>query len=230
MKLLKSSQGLQPHKVKTGTPALKIFKKDSTIPVDDIRDAVIKLKRERIISTALELFNENGLNNTTLFAVAEKMNVTKPFIYTHFKSKNELLAEICSRGIRASLNVLDSVVASEGSATEKLRVFAHEFMLAVIENQSHIAIYTREEKNLALESKKAIQKMRREFDRKFCTLLEQGVTDGEFQVADVRLTALSIGGLISWSYVWYRPDGRLSKKETADHVAELVLAMVKTKR
>jgi AcrR family transcriptional regulator len=158
------------------------------------------------------------------------MNVTKPFIYTHFKSKNELLAEICSRGIRASLNVLDSVVASEGSATEKLRVFAHEFMLAVIENQSHIAIYTREEKNLALESKKAIQKMRREFDRKFCVLLEQGVTDGEFQVADVQLTALSIGGLISWSYVWYRPDGRLSKKETADHVAELVLAMVKTKR
>jgi hypothetical protein len=46
----------------------------------------------------------------------------------------------------------------------------------------------------------------------------------------VQLTALSIGGLISWSYVWYRPDGRLSKKETADHVAELVLAMVKTKR
>ena len=72
--------------------------------------------------------------------------------------------------------------------------------------------------------------MRREFDRKFCFLLEQGVKAGEFQVADVRLTSLSIGGLISWSYVWYRPDGRLSKQETSDHVAELVLAMVKAKR
>jgi len=230
MNTVKSLLAARKKVLKTPSPAIKKSSPTLSAPVDDIRDAVTKLKRERIISTALELFNENGLNNTTLFAVAEKMNVTKPFIYTHFKSKNELLAEICSRGIRASLNVLDSVVASEGSATEKLRVFAHEFMLAVIENQSHIAIYTREEKNLALESKKAIQKMRREFDRKFCVLLEQGVTDGEFQVADVQLTALSIGGLISWSYVWYRPDGRLSKKETADHVAELVLAMVKTKR
>jgi hypothetical protein len=126
--------------------------------------------------------------------------------------------------------VLDRVVATNDSATEKLRIFAHDFMMAVIENQSHIAIYTREEKNLAPESRKAIQKMRREFDRKFCLLLEQGVKVGEFQVADVRLTSLSIGGLISWSYVWYRPDGRLSKQETSDHVAELVLAMVKAKR
>ena len=230
MNKVKSPPVARKKVLKTPSPANKKSSATLSSPVDDIRDAVTKLKRERIIDTALELFNENGLNNTTLFAVAEKMNVTKPFIYTHFKSKNELLSEICSRGIRASMDVLDRVVASNDSATEKLRIFAHDFMMAVIENQSHIAIYTREEKNLAPESRKAIQKMRREFDRKFCLLLEQGVKAGEFQVADVRLTSLSIGGLISWSYVWYRPDGRLSKQETSDHVAELVLAMVKAKR
>jgi AcrR family transcriptional regulator len=216
--------------VKAPAKTAKKTTSSSSPPIDDIRDAVTKLKRERIISTALELFNQNGLTNTTLDAVAEQMNVTKPFIYTHFKSKNELLSEICSRGIRASLDVLDRVVASKDSPTVKLRVLAHDFMMAVIENQSHIAIYTREEKHLSPESSKAIQKMRREFDRKFCALLEQGVKDGEFQVDDVKLTSLSIGGLISWSYVWYRPDGRLSKNETADHVAELVMAMVKAKR
>ena len=230
MNKVKSPPVARKKVLKTPSPANKKSSATLSSPVDDIRDAVTKLKRERIIDTALELFNENGLNNTTLFAVAEKMNVTKPFIYTHFKSKNELLSEICSRGIRASMDVLDRVVATNDSATEKLRIFAHDFMMAVIENQSHIAIYTREEKNLAPESRKAIQKMRREFDRKFCLLLEQGVKAGEFQVADVRLTSLSIGGLISWSYVWYRPDGRLSKQETSDHVAELVLAMVKAKR
>ncbi len=216
--------------VKAPAKTAKKTTSSSSPPIDDIRDAVTKLKRERIISTALELFNQNGLTNTTLDAVAEQMNVTKPFIYTHFKSKNELLSEICSRGIRASLDVLDRVVASKDSPTVKLRVLAHDFMMAVIENQSHIAIYTREEKHLSPESSMAIQKMRREFDRKFCALLEQGVKDGEFQVDDVKLTSLSIGGLISWSYVWYRPDGRLSKNETADHVAELVMAMVKAKR
>jgi len=197
--------------------------------VEDIRDAVSRLKRERIITTAVDLFHKNGLGNTTLEAVAQRMNVTKPFIYSHFKSKEELLAEICSRGIRSSLDVLDRVVASGGSATDKLATMAHDFMLAVLENQGHIAIYNREEKHLSQESRNAINSMRREFDRKFSALLDEGVANGEFIVDDVQIASLAIGGIISWSYVWYRPDGRLTPEQTAEQIAQLVLSMVQAK-
>ena len=197
--------------------------------LEDIRDAVSRLKRERIIATAVGLFYNNGLSNTSLEAVAEKMNVTKPFIYSHFKSKNDLLAEICARGIRASLDALNRVVASEGSATDKLQALARDFMLAVLENQAHIAIYNREEKDLSPHDRDAINEMRSEFDRKFCALLNEGVSSGAFVVDDVKLASLAIGGIVSWSYVWFRPNGRLTKAETADRVADLVLAMVQAK-
>ena len=197
--------------------------------VEDIRDAVSRLKRERIVSTAVELFYSDGFGNTTLEAVAEKMNVTKPFIYSHFNSKNDLLAAICSQGIGASLAALNRIVGSQGSPTEKLQVLAREFMLAVIQNQGHIAIYTREQKHLSKENSDAIDDMRREFDRKFCALLTEGVKAGEFAVDDVQLASLAIGGIVSWSYVWYRPNGRLTKDETADRISDLVLAMVRAK-
>ena len=197
--------------------------------VEDIRDAVSRLKRERIISTAVDLFHNHGLGNTTLEAVAEKMNVTKPFIYSHFKSKNALLAEICSRGIRASLDVMDRIVASEGTATQKVQTLARDFMFAVLENQGHIAIYTREQKHLSKEDTDAIDNMRREFDRKFCALLNEGIASSEFVVEDVQLASLAIGGIVSWSCVWYRPDGRLTKAETADRISDLVLAMIQAK-
>ena len=197
--------------------------------IEDIRDAVSRLKRERIIATAVDLFHNHGLGNTTLEAVADKMNVTKPFIYSHFKSKNELLAEICSRGIRASLDALDRVVASGGSATEKIQALSREFMLAVLANQGHIAIYTREQKHLSRKDSDAIDDMRREFDRKFCALLREGVAAGEFVVDDVQMASLAIGGIVSWSYVWYRPGGRLTPAETADRISDLVLAMVQAK-
>ena len=198
-------------------------------PVEDIRDAVSRLKRERIISTAVDLFFSQGFGNTTLEAVAEKMNVTKPFIYSHFNSKNDLLAAICSQGIGASLDVLNRVVASDGSPTDKIQVLARDFMLAVLENQGHIAIYTREQKHLSKENSDAIDDMRREFDRKFCALLNQGVVAGEFIVDDVQMASLAIGGIVSWSYVWYRPNGRLTRAETADRISDLVLAMVQAK-
>jgi AcrR family transcriptional regulator len=212
-------------------PAARAERQPSANPnaPEDIRDAVSRLKRERIIATAVELFYNNGLSNTTLEAVADQMNVTKPFIYSHFKSKSELLAEICSRGIRASLDALNRVVAGDGTATDKLQALARDFMLAVLSNQAHIAIYNREEKHLSPEDSEAINSMRREFDRKFCALLNEGVATGEFVVEDVQITSLAIGGIVSWSYVWYRPNGRLTPAETADHVADLVLAMVQAK-
>ena len=201
----------------------------NAILVEDIRDAVTRLKRERIIATAVELFHNDGLGNTTLEAVAEKMNVTKPFIYSHFKSKNALLAEICSRGIRASLDVMNRIVASEGTATEKVRALARDFMIAVLENRGHIAIYTREQKHLSAGDAKAIDNMRREFDRKFCGLLDEGVATGEFVINDVQMASLAIGGIVSWSYVWYRPNGRLTQAETAEQISALVMAMIQVK-
>ena len=201
---------------------------DASAP-EDIRDAVFRLKRERIIATAVELFYNKGLGNTTLEAVAEQMGVTKPFIYSHFKSKSELLAEICVRGIRASLDALNKVLAAPGSPTDKLQALARDFMLAVLGNQAHIAIYNREEKELSAEDGEIINEMRREFDRKLCALLEAGVASGEFAIDDVQITSLAIGGLVSWSYVWFRPNGRLTPAETADQVVDLVLAMVQAK-
>ena len=216
-----------PAKAVARSARLRSAPPDANAP-EDIRDAVARLKRERIIATAVELFYKQGLSNTTLEQVADQMNVTKPFIYSQFKSKSELLAEICSRGIRASLDALNRAVASEGSATDRLQTLARDFMLAVLVNQAHIAIYNREEKHLSPDDSEAINQMRREFDRKFCALLDAGVASGEFAVDDVQLASLAIGGIVSWSYVWYRPNGRLSQAETADRVADLVLALVQS--
>ena len=113
--------------------------------------------------------------------------------------------------------------------TEKMAAMTRDFMLAVLENQGHIAIYTREQKHLARADSDAIDDMRREFDRKVCALLEEGIASGEFIVDDVQMASLAIGGIVSWSYVWYRPNGRLTRLETAERIADLVMAMVQAK-
>lgn len=199
------------------------------VVVDDIRDAVSALKRERIITMAVECFYVSGYSNTTLEAVAERMNVTKPFIYSHFRSKGDLLAEICARGIRTSLNALNRIVDSEGSPGEKLAALGRDFMVAVLQNQKHIAIYTREEKNLRPDERETINEMRREFDRKLISLLDAGVASGEFVIEDTRMAALAIGGMTSWSYVWYRPNGPLAIEEVAERMTRLVLRMIQAK-
>ena len=68
--------------------------------------------------------------------------------------------------------------------------------------------------------------LRREFDRRLVALLQEGVATGDFKVEDVHLTALVIGGIVGWSPVWFRPGGRLTREETSERAAALILAMV----
>ena len=195
-----------------------------------IKDEIAALKRERIIGAAVELFYERGYENTTLEAVAERLGVTKPFIYSHFGSKAELLAEICGRGISYSLDAINKALAIKGTSTQKLEELARNFVVSVLENQKPLAIFAREEKNLAESDYMRISTMRREFDRKLVALLEAGVKSGEFHLSDPPIAALAIGGLVSWAYVWFRPRGRMTMNELAGEMTALILAMVATNR
>ncbi len=221
-------QKARPPSRSDGVRASRRAEGGTPVP-EDIRDAVWRLKSERIVAAAVELFYNQGYSKTTLDQVAESIAVTKPFIYSHFKSKNDLLAEICSRAIRVSHEALNRVFATDISPTEKLYTIARDFMLTVLQHQAHAVIYSREEKELAAQDRDAINALRRGFDRRFSALLEEGVASGEFTVEDVPLTALAIGGIVGWAPVWYRAGGRLSQAEASERVAVLVLAMVQAK-
>lgn len=195
----------------------------------DIRDAISRLNRDSIVAAAVELFYKQGYARTTLEQVADAINVTKPFIYSHFRSKADLLADICSRAIRLSHDSLNRNLALQGTPTEKLEAIARDFMAAVLSHQGHAMIYSREETELAPEAREAINKLRREFDHRLVEVLNAGVAAGEFTVDDVPLAALAIGGIVGWGPVWYRPNGRLTLEQVAAGVAQLVLNMVRAK-
>ncbi|MGN6142595.1 MAG: TetR/AcrR family transcriptional regulator [Mesorhizobium sp.] len=195
-----------------------------------IRDEIAALKRTRILAAAADLFYENGYENTTLDAVGERLGVSKPFIYAHFSSKSELLADICSQGIAASLAAQNKALATETTPAGKLGALGRGFVTAVLESQIYIAIFSREEKNLLPEDFERINEMRREFDRKLTALLRQGVEQGEFTLADPRITAMAIGGMVSWASVWYRKDGRLSIPQVADELTDIIFSIVQYKQ
>ena len=194
-----------------------------------LRDEVSALKRARTLAAAVDLFSANGYENTTLEEVAQLLGVTKPFIYAYFQSKVQLLAEICAYGISSSQEAITSVKNLEAAPYEKLELFAHRFVTAVLEGRKQIAIFTREEKNLLPADLEKINAMRREFDRDLVNLLREGMKSGEFEINDPHLVSLAIGGMVSWAYVWYRESGRLSRDELAGSMTRLILNMVVAK-
>ena len=190
-----------------------------------MRDEIIAYKRERILQEAVALFYARGFTGTTLDDIAAELGVTKPFIYTHFRSKNDLLAAVCMPTIENSVAAIDNAVNTPGTPTEKLRLAIADFTRVVLERQANIAIFFREEKNLAPEALAEIIQAQKKFDRLLSKLLSDGVAAGEFEIPDISLAALAIGGMISWSYTWHRQNGRLPTDELCARMAGFALRM-----
>jgi AcrR family transcriptional regulator len=191
-----------------------------------MREEILAYKRERILEEAVKLFYERGFTGTTLDDIAAELGVTKPFIYTHFRSKVELLAALCKPTIEMSLAAVENAAAMAGTPTERLYRAVVDFTRVVLSRQSNIAIYFREEKSLAPEALAEINALRRNFDHVLTGLLEEGVAAGEFELEDAGLASLAVGGMISWAYTWHRHGGRLKLDELCSEMANMTLRMV----
>jgi AcrR family transcriptional regulator len=191
-----------------------------------MRDEISAYKRDRILEEAVKLFYERGFSGTTLDDIAGKLGVTKPFIYTHFRSKCELLEAVCRPTIEMSLDAISHAARGEGRAADRLFDGIVSFTKVVLQRQANIAVYFREEKHLSEAGLIEINALRKRFDRVLSDLLQEGADAGEFRIADIRMAALAIGGMVSWAYTWYQPGGRLSFDDIGARLAHFALQMV----
>jgi AcrR family transcriptional regulator len=194
-----------------------------------MREEISAYKKERILEEAVKLFYERGFNGTTLDDIAGKLGVTKPFIYTHFRSKVELLEAICRPTIEMSLEAISKAAQREGRASDRLFQGVVDFSKVVLQRQANIAVYFREEKSFSEAGLADINALRKRFDRVLSELLEEGISTGEFEIADIRVAALAIGGMVSWAYTWYQPAGRLSIDDVGAELARFALEMVRAR-
>jgi len=194
--------------------------------VTPMREQVIAFKREQILTEAVELFYELGYQRTTLEMVAERLGMTKPFIYYHFKDKAEILFEISKRGISRGNEVLHQALDASGSPSARLHGAIRDIVKTILNSQRYTAIFFREQKNFDSDIRAPLENMHREFDDLLAALLQQGVKKGEFRIEDIRLCSLAIGGMLNWSYTWYRDSGRLSVADICEGMAAMVMQLV----
>ncbi|HET9183647.1 MAG TPA: TetR/AcrR family transcriptional regulator [Candidatus Angelobacter sp.] len=192
----------------------------------ELKNEVIALKRKRIVDAARRLFYEKGYERTTLDDIAERLQVTKPFIYSYYKNKNELLHEIAQQCISQCLQAQSRILNSKLSIREKLSRIVEEVTQVIIENQANTIIYLREEMNLDWRVAQKIREQRNDFDHKNMKLLRDGARSGSFKLVDERVTARCIGGMLVWCALWYRDLGVLSPAAIAQLMAETVMRMV----
>ena len=194
-----------------------------------LKEEISDFKRRRIREEASHLFYEMGYEGATIDAIAQRLDVTKPFIYSYYKNKSELLFDICRAGISLSLEAMDRAFAGDKTPSERLMTLVEKVLRIIVDYQEYIVVYVREEKNLDPKQAREIREQRKLFDHRLAELLEEGHRAGEFTIHDPVMTATTIGGMTTWVSFWYSPTGKRPEHEVMSHVMETVQAVVQLK-
>ena len=176
--------------------------------------------RETVLRRAIEMFNRQGYDATSISDLAVELGVTKSALYHHFASKEALL----SAALDEALEGLSSAVAAAADATRDES--AYDRLQATVEAAVHILVahlpavtlLLRVRGNSPLE-KSALER-RRHIDEQLATLVTQAVDEGSLRDdLDPEVISRLVFGMVNSLVDWYRPDGPIPPDTIAAAVA-----------
>jgi len=154
-------------------------------------------RRERILASAVSLFEENGFHGAGIDDIAAAAGVTGPAIYRHFKNKNAVLVALFDRLSERLAAIVDATPSREGRDALETLVRLH--VRLAFEQRALIVVYISEERNLPEPERRRVRRFQRAYVEAWADLLRPLRPD---QSDDERRTAVhaAIGLLNSTGY------------------------------
>lgn len=180
-------------------------------------------RRDQITKRATKLFRERGYAATSMRDLASAVGIEPASIYSHIKSKEEILRQICFEMADLFLSESELVLAAQTSPKEKLKQAIHAHVLVVTYNLEASAVFLQEWRHLSEPFLSEFIQIRKSYQNYIMQLLKAAVDATEIEVEDYRITTLSLLSALNWVFEWYKPDGRLGAVEIADLIYNLFL-------
>ncbi|WP_338055164.1 TetR/AcrR family transcriptional regulator [Sulfobacillus harzensis] len=180
-------------------------------------------RRDAIIEAAAELFAEKGFRATTVRDIAEEAGVLSGSLYAHIDTKEDLYLEIVRRAADDFSRAVRPWADAGLAPAEKLGRMIRAHLEVIGASRAWARVYLDDDNQLSDATRRQARQLRRDYERWWDQVLEEGMASGAFQVPDETMARLFILSALNGMIRWFRPDGRL----TAEQVAEAYVILVK---
>ncbi|MEJ0032077.1 MAG: TetR/AcrR family transcriptional regulator [Bacteroidota bacterium] len=182
-------------------------------------------RKEQIFRTAAELFREKGYVASSMRDLAQKLGIEAASLYSHIRSKEEILHNICFEMAAEFRKSLDEVEKQKNlTASEKLRrgIVGHVQVMA--KDLTASAVFMNEHRHLSQPYLREFLLLRINYINRFKSMIEEGVKTGEFKSnIDVKLAVMTLFSSFNWMPQWYQPGGVVDSLELGRQLTDMIL-------
>ena len=175
-------------------------------------------RREQILDAAARLFSRQGYHATSVRDIGQEVGLLSGSLYSHMRSKEDLLYDVVLRAAGEFLAALETAAAADGSPQERLREAMRSHIRVVARDVRAARVFHHEWRALTGERLAEVVRLRDRYEE-----LWDGIVRDLPGVDDPKLPRLLVLSAANWVYTWFDPSGPLSPDELADRYVELLL-------
>lgn len=184
---------------------------------------VKKNRKQQIEEKATTLFRERGYAATSMRDLAQVLGIEAASLYSHIKSKEEILQKICFRMAKEFFEAWKDVESEQSSAAAKMNKAAIAHVKVITRNTDASAVFFNEWRHLSEPYLSDFLAMRDDYEGRFIQIIKDGMSSNEFEQVDEKFMMLTILSSLNWTHNWYKPGGSLTPEEIGVRLSNLVL-------
>ncbi|RPI15571.1 MAG: TetR/AcrR family transcriptional regulator [Ignavibacteriae bacterium] len=189
-----------------------------------MEESTIKLTRkEQIFLTAERLFKEKGYMASSMRDIAAELDIEAASLYSHIKSKDEILETIC---FRMADQFLESIAEANDlyfNAEERLKMAIKSHIKILTGDLNASSVFIREWRHLNEPRLSEFKELRNKYENEFRSILQNGEDENVFQTVDKKFAVLTILSALNWITEWYKPEGEMTSDEIAENLSAFIL-------
>ena len=180
-------------------------------------------KKEFILKKAAQMFREKGFAATSMRDLAETVGIEAASLYNHIRSKNEMLETICFDVANRFTMFMDELDANNNGSIKKIETLLRFHIKQMIENFEEVIVCDREWKHLDEPYLSNFHNQRRNYRKRFASIIEEGIRNGEIKKVDAPTVVLIMLHSVNGIESWHRSTAKITAKELEDN---MVLIMI----
>ena len=180
-----------------------------------------------ILRVAAEVLSEKGYAGTSLEEVADRLDLAKTSLYHYFDSKEALFSACLGTPAEELISRLTAIARGDGSPRERLRRLMVEQVRFTVYDNAELSRLFLQHLDWPESITRQLHQWHDRHDTIFKQVIEEGMADGDFVLADATVARQCLLGALSFVPFWgYKSDGRYSVDELVEVVADTVLPLL----
>lgn len=180
-------------------------------------------RKDQIEQTATALFKSRGYAATSMRDLATALGLEAASLYSHIKSKEEILQRICFRMANEFFEGLEKAEKTVANSSQKLEAAIKSHLTVLTKQPAASAVFQNEWRHLSEPFLSDFLKLRNDYENHFREIIKEGNASGEFAVTDEKMATLMLLSSLNFVHTWYKPEGKLTPEQISETLSKMLL-------